>query len=155
MNSLLEGAAARSIQGLRLTESNYDAAIALLQERFGRPQCIIAAHIDELLKIPGSISDRAASLRFVHEKITAYVHGLESLCVASEQYGSLLIPIIMSKLPNDIRLPLSRQLKGDVGDVWKLEDVLLTIGLEIKAREAGEVTKASFPNDGRKIQHGG
>ena len=61
----------------------------------------------------------------------------------------------MSKLPNDTRLPLSRQLKGDVGDVWKLEDVLLTIGNEIKAMEAGEVTKASFPNDGRKTQHGG
>ena len=35
--SHLEGAAARSVQGLTLTEANYDTAIAILEERFGRP----------------------------------------------------------------------------------------------------------------------
>jgi len=38
LNSLLEGPAFRTIQGLTLTESNYDAAIEILQERFGNPQ---------------------------------------------------------------------------------------------------------------------
>ena len=32
LNSLLEGAAARTIQGLTLNEVNYDSAISLLQD---------------------------------------------------------------------------------------------------------------------------
>ena len=37
LNSLLEGAAFRTIQGLTLTTANYDSASALLHERFGNP----------------------------------------------------------------------------------------------------------------------
>ena len=43
LNSLLEGPASRAIQGLALTEDNYNSAIKILQERFGRPQQIILA----------------------------------------------------------------------------------------------------------------
>ena len=35
LSSLLEEIAARIIQGLKLTKSNYDVAIELLQKRFG------------------------------------------------------------------------------------------------------------------------
>jgi hypothetical protein len=38
LNSLLQGAAARAIQGLSLTSTNYEHVIALLKERFGKPQ---------------------------------------------------------------------------------------------------------------------
>ena len=51
LNSVLEGAAARAIQGLTLTEANYKAAVKLLQECFGRPQQIISAHMDQLVKV--------------------------------------------------------------------------------------------------------
>ena len=37
LNSLLEGAVFRTIQGLTLTTANYDSAIALLHERFENP----------------------------------------------------------------------------------------------------------------------
>ena len=57
LNSLLEGTAASSIQGLSLSESNYDSAVELLKERFGKPQQIIAAHMDELLKIPACTNE--------------------------------------------------------------------------------------------------
>jgi hypothetical protein len=90
--SHLEGAAARSVQGLTLTEANYDAAIAILEERFGRPQQIIAAHMDELLKVQPCSNERSSSIRFVYDKIRVHVRGLEALGVTPEQYGSLLIP---------------------------------------------------------------
>ena len=50
--SLLEGQALRSIKGLAITEDNYQSAVHILQERFGKSQQIISAHMDELLKIP-------------------------------------------------------------------------------------------------------
>ena len=51
LNSLLEGNAARTVHGLTLTSSNYDAAVEMLQERYGKPQIIISEHMDEILKI--------------------------------------------------------------------------------------------------------
>ena len=58
--------------------------------------------MDELLKIPGYTSDKTLQLRFVYDKISLNVRGLESLGVSSSQYGSLLIPVIMSKLPQEV-----------------------------------------------------
>ena len=103
LKSLLEGSAACCIQGLPITEHNYDNAVELLQERFGKPQFIVAAHMDELIKIPVA-SDKPGSLRFMFDKVNVHIRGLKSLGVASEQYGSFIIPMIMSKLPDDIRL---------------------------------------------------
>jgi hypothetical protein len=59
LNSLLEGQAKRSIQGLALTEQNYQAAIDILQQRFGSQQLVISTHMDELLKIPPCAGDKA------------------------------------------------------------------------------------------------
>ena len=39
-----------------------------------------------------------------YDKIWVNVCGLEALGVYAKRYGSLLIPIIMAKLPADIRL---------------------------------------------------
>ena len=38
--SLWEGTASHAIQGLTLTKANYQSAIEILQERFGKPQQI-------------------------------------------------------------------------------------------------------------------
>ena len=141
--SYLEGAAARSVQGLTLTEANYDAAIAILEERFGRPQQIIAAHMDELLKVQPCSNERSSSIRFVYDKIRVHVRGLEALGVTPEQYGSLLIPILMSKLPNSLRLEVARKFTNEV---WKINELLETIRKEIEAREASDQVKL---NDSR------
>ena len=82
LNSLLEGNAARTIQGLQLTSSNYNAAVEMLQERFGKPQIIVSAYMDEILKIQTCTDGRLRSLRYVYDKISAHVRGLASLGVS-------------------------------------------------------------------------
>jgi len=47
LHALLEGQAARTIQGLTLSESKYRAVAEILHERFGKMQQIISAHMDE------------------------------------------------------------------------------------------------------------
>jgi hypothetical protein len=111
-SSLLEGTALRAIQGLNLTNANYDAAVEILQDRFGRSQHVIAAHMDEILKVQACTGEKLSSLRYVYDKISVHVRGLASLGVSSEHYGSLLIPIIMSKLPSDIRLQIARKARS-------------------------------------------
>ena len=139
LKSLLEGPALRAIQGLTLSNANYDAAIDILKDRFGQPQQIVSAHMDEILKIQACNGERLSSLRYVYDKISVHVRGLASIGVSSEQYGSLLIPIIMSKLPNDIRLQIARKISKDV---WKIDELLEIIKFE-KARELSEATKTS------------
>ena len=62
LHSLLEGQAARSIQGLTRTEGNYNSAIDLLYKRVGKPQDIISKHLDEMLKIPECVNNNASQL---------------------------------------------------------------------------------------------
>ena len=139
LNSSLEGLAARTVQGLTLTEGNFDSAVELLKERFGKPQQIISVHMDKLLRIPTCTSDRLSSLREVYGKITVNVRGLSALGVGVEQYGSLLIPIIMAKLPNNVKLRIAGETQEDV---WKIEDLLKAIKLEVEARETSDGVKA-------------
>ena len=117
LKSLLEGQAGHAIKGLTLTSANYDAAIKILQERFGKTQQTIAAHIDEILKIQTCTSGKTNHLRYAYDKISVHVRGLASIGVSSEQYGSILIPIIMSKLPSEIRLEIARIFTGDVWNI--------------------------------------
>ena len=78
LHSLLEGSAARAIEGLTLTTTNYDSAIQILKDRFGRPQHLIATHMEELLKVQACTIDKAKSLRLVYDRIYANIRGLES-----------------------------------------------------------------------------
>lgn len=140
LHSLLEGQAARAIQGLTRTEANYKSAIEILHKRFGRVQNMISTHMDEMLKIPACTSDKAAQLRLVYDKISINIRGLESLGVSSHQYGSLLIPVIMSKLPHEIRIQVAR---NTAKEVWEMSDLLEVIRQEVEAREISEGVKTN------------
>ena len=143
LNSLLEGVALRAIQGLTVTDANYDAAINILNQRFGKPQQIISAHMDELLKIPACNGDKPSQLRFVYDKVSVHVRGLEALGVDARQYGSLLIPVIMAKLPQDVRVQIAR---NTTQDVWEIGALLDVIQREVEAREISDNVKVTSDN---------
>ena len=75
-----------------------------------------------------------------YDRISVHVRGLASLGISTEQYGSLLIPVVMSKLPNEIRLEVAR---NSTVEIWKIEDLLQTIKKEVEARETSEHVKTS------------
>ena len=141
LNSLLEGPAALTLQGLSLTEGNYDGAVGLLKSRYGNPQQIITSHMDQLLKLPTCTGEKASSLRHIYDKINVHVQGLRTLGIDTAQYGSLFIPVVMSKLPSEIQLRVARE--NNEG-VWELSQLMETICVEVKAREASESTKVTM-----------
>ena len=49
----------------------------------------------------------------VLDSVEIQVRGLQSLGIDSAQYGTLLIPIFMEKLPDELKLIVSRRLKDD------------------------------------------
>ena len=148
LNSLLEGEALRAIRGLSLTSANYKTAIEILKERFGKPQQIISAHMDEMSKLPSLHSNsRIQEVRSVLDRLTIHVRGLETLGVDAQRYGSLLIPIVMSKLPPDIRLNIARK---TTNAVWEIRNILKILKVEVEAREASVRITTSDNNENRK-----
>ncbi len=55
----------------------------------------------------------------------------------------LIPPIIVSKLPSDIRLHIAREATKEA---WKIDDLHTTIKVAIEAREIRECTKSSVNN---------
>ena len=134
LHSLLEGAAALTIQGLSLTEANYDSAIELLK-RFGNTKQIIATHMEEIFRLPACIGDRAQPLRRLYDKMMVHIRGLKSLGIETTQYGSVLIPVLMSKLPDGVRLRVARENREET---WEINHLMSTILIEVEAREISE-----------------
>ena len=58
--------------------------------------------------------------------------------ISSAQYGSLLIPIIMSKITPELHLRVAKETKKDV---WEMGELLDFIKEEVEAREASEQVK--------------
>ena len=78
--------------------------------------------------------------------VEAQVRGLHSLGVTPESYGSLLTPVLMSKLPCEICLAMSREVSDED---WELEKLLKTLERELCARERATVNVTAPPKKPR------
>ena len=80
LRASLRGSAAATINGLNLSSANYEAAVALLKEKYGDPQKIINAHMDALVNLP--IVENARDLkavRHLYDEVEANVRALSAL----------------------------------------------------------------------------
>ena len=102
LKGYLKGEAARAVSGLPLTDENYQKAVELLKDRFGRNQILINAYMETLIKINVPSSD-VKRLRTFYDTCESYIRGLESLGVVTDTFGSLLIPVLLKKLPEEVR----------------------------------------------------
>ena len=72
--------------------------MSLLSDRFGSKQVVITHNMDTLLQIvPVKAGTDVKQLRAIYDKIEINVRGLQSLEIKPDQYGCLLVPVIMSK----------------------------------------------------------
>ncbi|XP_071136836.1 uncharacterized protein [Mytilus edulis] len=133
----LENEAAQTITGFSLTNANYAEAVNVLIERFGQTHKITQAHLQALLDITPPRNE-LIRLRMFYDKMESLVRGLESLGQTQDSYGNLLVPIIINKLPGEIRKHLARE-HGTTN--WLLRDLRKSILKEIQIMEAGQVTQ--------------
>ena len=135
LKSLLEDKPLNSIKGLPLTSENYEVALEVLKSRYGNKQVIISRHMDKLIKLPNiSHSSNTKDLRNLYDKIEINIKSLNSLGIHSDNYGPLLVPIILSRVPDDIQLIISRNC-NQRGEVWNLQHILEILRQEVRARE--------------------
>jgi len=96
------------VGGLRLTAANYNEAVSILRRRFGDVDQIISKHMEALLNLEEVISQyNLKALRHLYNQVESQVRGLRALGVGADSYGSLLAPVILNKLPQEIRLIMS------------------------------------------------
>lgn len=138
LESLLKDEAKACICGLPVTSANYEVACEILEKRYGRREAVIFAHIQQMLGLntPG---DTTKALWTMHDSLRAHLRALEALDVKGEKYGIILNPIILSRLPETVRLEWARDGAGHEGDV----DWLLTfLYNEVQRRERSEAFNA-------------
>ena len=133
LNSLLEGPALAAVAGLKLTTANYCEAIDTLKKRLGNKQQIISRHMDTLLELESvTSSNNTKALRRLYYQLEFQVRSLKSLEVPFDSYGNLLSSLFMNRLPQDLRLIVSRVV-GE--EEWQINDILNIVEGELSAKE--------------------
>ena len=55
------------------------------------------------------------------DEISVHMRGLEALGITSDQYGSIIIPVIMERLPSEVAILVARKTKNDV---WSIQEMM-------------------------------
>ena len=107
LRTQLCGDAACVITGFQLTNDSYDHSIALLKEQFGQSYKHIDAHMQALIDSP-SPNNTLSSLRKFYDTTEGHIHSSATLGKSKDSYGSLLVPILLGKLPSKTKQNLIR-----------------------------------------------
>ncbi|XP_062574758.1 uncharacterized protein LOC134236601 [Saccostrea cucullata] len=142
LKSLVAEEASNTISGFALTHANYNRAIELLHERFGQKHKITQSYMQALLDLPPP-KNNLTSLRHFYDQVETYVRGLESYGQAQDTYGSLLVHVILNKLPTEIRKNLARE-HGSTD--WLLRDLRNSLYRKLYILEAGAGIDATEPS---------
>ena len=131
---MLSGKAANVVAGLALSSDNYDNAIAMLQSRFGCKDLVINAHMNKLLNLnPIRKANDISAFRNLYDEIEVQVRSLDAVGVVSDSYGSLLCPILMKMIPEEITLEFTRRMAD--GSVLKVKELMEYVKREVESRE--------------------
>lgn len=110
LNGCLEGIAKEAIEGLETTDANYEVALKILQERFGRRAIVIDNHYIELYKLKAKNLTIRESRRLLNE-IERHLRVLSALGENTD--GAHLRSVIMEKFPRDIIIELKMRMSSD------------------------------------------
>ena len=132
LKSLLTSTASECIAGLAMTNENYEEAVSLLKERFGNKQLLIDAYVESFIDLPAVKSmNQVKDLRSVYDQLETTVRNLRSLNVETQTYGYFLVPVLRQKLPNVLRMIMSRNFKNDI---WEMTQVLIFFRMNSKRK---------------------
>ena len=142
MKTFLNESASGCISGLTLTTENHDKAFKILEQRIGNKEILISAFMQQFVSLPKIKSANDISgLKKLFNKVENSVRNLKTLSVEPDTYGSLLVPLINEKLPNDLKLSIAHQFDSDV---WSLSKMFVYLKKEIEVKERATYTCASY-----------
>ena len=130
--NLLAEEAETAVKSLTLGNRNYTLARDLLSESVGDNQALILTHMRKLLSLNPilNISD-AKTLRILYDTIKTQVRSLDFLGQDCANYGPMLITVLLTNLPSELNLQVSRKCGKNI---WDIQEVLDLMNLEIEDR---------------------
>ncbi|XP_055700017.1 uncharacterized protein LOC129799815 [Phlebotomus papatasi] len=99
--SYLEGEAATLVSTLRLSDTNYIAALEILEERYKNPRRIITSYLDIVVdhkKLEHRVAEDLSSL---HGAIRECLTGLANMGYKTNEWDAIIVHIAMKKLDNE------------------------------------------------------
>lgn len=133
LKSYLTKDAANAIGGLSITDENYEKAIKILDSRFGRKDLIVDKHMSVLLHLAPCLNSKdIAALRKVYDSCELQINSLKGLDIDINSFGTLLFPVLIRALPNDIVLLFTREHGSEKN---KITDLLEFLKKEVESRE--------------------
>ena len=130
----MEESAKKVISGFSLTERNYCIALDLLKERFAQPTLIKRAHINELLNASPVFNEKnIGRLRDLCDGLETHYRALQAIGVDEDSYSTIVVPVIMDKIPDAVKLNMIRNISGH--REWVMGDLLRALRTELDIRE--------------------
>ena len=126
------------IAGLPLTNANYHHAVSLLKERYGQPHKLISTHIQALLELPKLIN-KLTSLQMFHNTVEGHIHCLQSLGKSPDTLETLLVPIMLGKLPEETKKNMAR---AHESSQWTVQQFQVFLLKDIHIFETGQQTSS-------------
>ena len=111
----------------------------MLKDRFGRDEEISRVHYEGLMKLQPVYNDRdMRRVRKLYDKVEFHHRALQALGKKQEQYSVVFVPMIESKLPENIRVSVLAK----KGTTWNMHEMLTVLSNEISVREKSKPTYA-------------
>ena len=154
---LVEEPAKSAIAGFSLTGDNYTAAVELLQRRFGNKIVVQRAYINELINVKPVFNpkDTRRLRRFFNmiERLSNY-RGLQALQVDEQTYATIVVPSVLNKLPEAVRLTITRDQKYLE---WSMKEFVEALLAEVELRESHQLATGEDDHDEihdkRRLRH--
>ena len=134
LRAQLNGEATMVIAGLPLTNANYQHSVSLLKERYGQPHKLISAHVQALLELPKPIN-KLTSLQLFHDTVEGHIRCLQSLGKSPDALETLLVPIMLGKLPEETKKNMAR---AHESSQWTVQQLQMSLLKEIQIFETGQ-----------------
>ncbi|KRX13257.1 hypothetical protein T07_1799 [Trichinella nelsoni] len=132
LRSLLIENAVAEIEGLPLNVANYEAAMTILSDSFGRKQIIIEEHIKQLPNFP-SVTNQWGLNRLCQlaNQLEVHFHGLEGLQTPAEGQVAFLMLMVLPRMLRELTLEWKR---GRIDEKKSMKE-LLFLKTEIRSGE--------------------
>ncbi|KAB0800720.1 hypothetical protein PPYR_06459 [Photinus pyralis] len=122
--SCVKDSARDLISCLPPTDTNYEIALGLLDERFNKPKLIIQSHIKNVFELK-PVGKSTASLREFTDSLNKHVLCLRNMSISDEKVaGALFSHIVVSKLDPETKEKLKKEKPNEILGITEIIEFL-------------------------------
>ena len=102
LRGLLRGEAEKAIKGYKTTAANYVNAVETLKKRFGDNEATKNMLIEQLIAVKPTENSNLENLQRLGDEVSSLLRSLQGLDMETESHAQVLIPVLCSKLSEDL-----------------------------------------------------